>query len=92
LYRRIGFDAVTRILVYNSLYINSEGLGGVPLRRTILYLAAHKSLRNWMETSPAARRLSRRFVAGSSLKDALSVVRRLHEEGITATLDYLART
>ena len=61
----------------------------MPLRRTILYLAAHKSLRNWMETSPAARRLSRRFVAGSSLKDALSVVRRLHEEGITATLDYL---
>ncbi len=61
----------------------------MPLRRTILYLAGHKSLRNWVETSPAARRLSARFVAGPALQDALAAVRRLHDEGITATLDYL---
>ena len=61
----------------------------MPLRRTILYLSRHKALRNWVETSPAARRLSSRFVAGSSLDDALAVCQKMRGEGITATLDYL---
>ena len=59
------------------------------LRRTILYLSRHKALRNWMETSPSARRLSSRFVAGSQLDDALEVCRQIRADGITATLDYL---
>lgn len=61
----------------------------MPLRRTILYLASHKALRKWVETSPAARRLSSRFVAGPALSDALLACERLRAEGITATLDYL---
>jgi proline dehydrogenase len=59
------------------------------LRRTILYLSRHKGLRHWVEHSTAARRLSSRFIAGSRLEDALEVCRRLHAEGIGATLDYL---
>ncbi len=42
-----------------------------------------------METSGAARRLSRRFVAGNTLADALEVAQRIHSEGITITLDRL---
>ena len=61
----------------------------MPLRRTILYLSRHKALRNWVKTSPSARRLSSRFVAGNRLEDALDVCRRIHADGITATLDYL---
>ncbi len=61
----------------------------MPLRRTILYLSRHKALRNWVETSPSARRLSSRFVAGSQLDDALAVCRGIRADGITATLDYL---
>jgi proline dehydrogenase len=61
----------------------------VVLRRPILYLSRHKALRNWVETSPSARRLSSRFVAGSQLSDALDVCRRIRADGITATLDYL---
>jgi proline dehydrogenase len=61
----------------------------VPLRRTILYLSRHKSLRKWIETSPSARRLSSRFVAGSQLSDALAVCRRIRKDGVNATLDYL---
>lgn len=61
----------------------------MPLRRTILYLSRHKALRTWIETSPSARRLSSRFVAGNQLSDALDVCRRMRADGITATLDYL---
>jgi proline dehydrogenase len=61
----------------------------VPLRRTILYLSRHKALRNWVETSPSARRLSSRFVAGSQLDDALAACRKIRADGIAATLDYL---
>jgi len=61
----------------------------VPLRRTILYFSRQKALRDWVQTSPAARKLSARFVAGSRLADALDVCRRMRADGITATLDYL---
>jgi len=42
-----------------------------------------------METSRVARRLSRRFVAGEALADALAVGRRINSEGISLTLDHL---
>ena len=42
-----------------------------------------------METSQLARGLSSRFVAGSTLDEALAVCRKISAEGITATLDYL---
>jgi proline dehydrogenase len=42
-----------------------------------------------METSRVAQRLSRRFVAGDTLADALAVGRRIHSEGISLTLDHL---
>jgi proline dehydrogenase len=61
----------------------------VVLRRTILYLARHKALRKWVETSAAARKLSSRFIAGSQLSEALAVCRKMRADGITATLDYL---
>ena len=59
------------------------------LRGTILWLSRHKALRRWVETSPLARRVSSRFIAGHSLEDALAACRRLRAESITATLDYL---
>ena len=42
-----------------------------------------------METSPLAKRLSTRFVAGETLDQALAVCRKLNSEGITITLDHL---
>src|SRR5579862_4510948 len=59
------------------------------LRRTLLYLSHQRALRNWTETSPIARRMSSRFIAGSTLEEALTVCGRLRTEGIAATLDYL---
>jgi proline dehydrogenase len=59
------------------------------LRRTLLYMARQPALRQWVETSRAARGLSQRFIAGSTLEAAIDVCLRLKSEGITATLDYL---
>jgi proline dehydrogenase len=59
------------------------------LRRTFLYLSRHPGFRRWAETSAVAQRLSARFVAGSTIEEALAVCARVQEEGITATLDYL---
>src|SRR4051812_33218694 len=42
-----------------------------------------------METSPLARRLAERFVAGETLAEALSVAKRMNAEGISVTLDHL---
>jgi proline dehydrogenase len=61
----------------------------MPLRRTLLYLSGQPAARRWMETSPVARGLSSRFVAGSTLEEALAACVKIHSEGISATLDYL---
>jgi proline dehydrogenase len=45
-----------------------------------------------METSPAARRLATRFVAGETLEEALAVSRGLNAEGISVTLDHLGES
>jgi len=45
-----------------------------------------------METSPLARRLSSRFIAGSNLEQALAVCRDLNSEGVTVTLDVLGES
>jgi proline dehydrogenase len=62
------------------------------VRRFFLFLSRQKQLRRWMETSPAARRLATRFVAGETLDDALAVSRRLNQERITVTLDHLGES
>jgi proline dehydrogenase len=61
----------------------------MPLRRTLLYLSQNKKFRHFAETSLVARQVSSRFIAGSTLEEALTVCRRIHAEGITTTLDYL---
>jgi proline dehydrogenase len=62
------------------------------VRALLLFLSRQKQLRRWMETSPTARRLATRFVAGETLDQALSVARDLNREGITVTLDHLGES
>jgi proline dehydrogenase len=62
------------------------------VRSFFLFLSRRKMLRNWMETSPTARRLSARFVAGETLEQALAVAQKLAAEGITVTLDHLGES
>lgn len=59
------------------------------LRRTLLLLAGQGWLRRWVETSPASRRFTSRFIAGHTLDDALNVASRLADENIFSSLDFL---
>ena len=58
-------------------------------RNFFLYLSQQKDLRRGMETSPLARKLTRRFVAGETLDDELKVAAQLQAQGILTALDHL---
>ncbi|MEP7353649.1 MAG: proline dehydrogenase family protein [Acidobacteriota bacterium] len=58
-------------------------------RSFFLYLSQRPGLRRWMEQSPMARKLTRRFIAGESAEDELAVCRELAAEGIFTTADHL---
>ncbi len=59
------------------------------MRTVLLYLSRQQKLRRWMETAPAARPLSSRFIAGVSLEEALAVARAVNEQQMSVSLDHL---
>jgi proline dehydrogenase len=59
------------------------------MRGALLYLSRQPQLRRWVETSPAAHKLTSRFIAGLVLDDAIRVARELEHRNAMATLDYL---
>jgi proline dehydrogenase len=59
------------------------------LRHTLLYLAQQSWLRHWMEISSISRKLTSRFIAGSTLDEGIRALRELHAEDIWGTLDFL---
>jgi proline dehydrogenase len=59
------------------------------MRDFFLYLSRQRAIRKWMETSPAARKLTQRFVAGETLEQELAVCEQLQAERVLATLDHL---
>jgi proline dehydrogenase len=58
-------------------------------RNFFLYLSQQRRLRHWMETSPVARKLTSRFIAGETLDDELRVSAQLQGRGIMTALDHL---
>ncbi len=59
------------------------------MRQLFLFLSTQKGMRKWMETSPVAQKLTRRFVAGETLEDELGVCARLADNKTFTTLDHL---
>jgi proline dehydrogenase len=62
------------------------------LRSLMLFLSEQKQLRKWFETSRLARPLTRRFIAGQTLEDALGLCVRLRQEGTLSSLDRLGES
>jgi proline dehydrogenase len=59
------------------------------LRSVILAAARNKRVEHLVETAPVSRDVVRRFVAGSSVDDALEVTRELVSQELTVSLDHL---
>ena len=59
------------------------------LRDTLLYLAQNNNLRNFVISNRATRGISRRFVAGETLDEAIQVTRVLNQRGMHVSLDHL---
>jgi proline dehydrogenase len=62
------------------------------LRSLFIGLSTNKSFRSFSEGSAIGRRLSRRFVAGMSVDEAISVAAQLNAEGIDVSLDSLGES
>lgn len=62
------------------------------LRSFFIFLSQRPGLRRWMEHSAMAKPLTRRFIAGNTLEEALGACERLNREGIFTTLDYLGES
>ena len=62
------------------------------LRSFFIGLSTNKPFRSFSEQSSIGQRVSRRFVAGMSVAEAVDVAARLNAEGIEATLDSLGES
>ncbi len=59
------------------------------LRAVFISLSESKSLRSFAEKSWAGRRVSRRFVAGTEIDDALNAARAMNQLGLSVSVDNL---
>ncbi len=59
------------------------------LKNTLLYMAQNESVRKFVLSNKAARGVSRRFVAGEELNEALEATRALNQQGMHVSLDHL---
>ncbi len=58
-------------------------------RHLFLKLSENRTLRRWMETSPQAKLLTKRFIAGETLEQELAVCASLEQQRMCAALDHL---
>src|SRR5579863_2188436 len=59
------------------------------LKGTLLYLAQNSNVRNFVISNRATRGVSRRFVAGEKLEEAVEATRVLNQNGLHVSLDHL---
>jgi proline dehydrogenase len=59
------------------------------LRALFIWLSANRKLRAMSERSRIGQRVSQRFVAGTTLEDALRATRQTNHQGMSVSLDHL---
>jgi proline dehydrogenase len=59
------------------------------LRSTLLKLSESPGFARWVISNHSTRKMSRRFVAGETLDEAIAAARRCNELGMATSLDYL---
>lgn len=59
------------------------------LKSTLLYMAQNESVRKFITENRSTQKISRRFVAGEQLDEAIEATRVLNEQGLHVSLDLL---
>ena len=62
------------------------------LRSLFIGLSTNRRFRSFSERSALGQRVSRRFVAGMTVEEAIAVAARLNQEGIEVSLDSLGES
>jgi proline dehydrogenase len=61
-------------------------------RAALLYLSQHHEYKNFFSKLPGFKQITRRFIAGENIDDAISAIRELNRPGITASFDHLGES
>jgi proline dehydrogenase len=61
-------------------------------RTTLLYLSRQHRLKELLSRVPGFKQITRRFIAGENIDDALNAIRELNALGITASFDHLGES
>lgn len=69
--------------------VRAQGGAAAGLRQALLWASRRRGVQRLVSTSPASRRLVRRFVAGETLDEAVGTVRGLIRGGYGVTVDLL---
>lgn len=62
------------------------------LRDIFLKLSTNTLMRNFVVNFPLSRRVTRRFIAGETLDEAIAVVKKLNAQGLDVTFDQLGES
>ncbi|MFN3432583.1 MAG: proline dehydrogenase, partial [Candidatus Sericytochromatia bacterium] len=62
------------------------------LRKTFLVMSENRGMHRFVVGNGLTRKMSRRFIAGEMLDEALGSIRELNAKGILATLDLLGES
>lgn len=61
-------------------------------RTALLYLSRQHSLKNFFSYLPGFKQVTRRFIAGENIDDAIMAIKELNALGISATFDHLGES
>jgi len=61
-------------------------------RTALLYLSKQHSLKDFFSRFAAFKKITRRFIAGENIDDAITAIRELNALGITASFDHLGES
>src|ERR1041384_5889853 len=61
-------------------------------RTALLYVSRQHSLKDFFSRFDAFKKITRRFIAGENIDDAISAIRELNSLGITASFDHLGES
>src|SRR4029453_16038169 len=74
------------------LRTSRQGVGNHGMKSTFLYLSTSERFKNFLTRFKSFNNVTWRFVAGEELTDAIEAIRKLNQQGISASFDHLGES